>query len=135
MRKKKYYVYYQPNKKDLKDNYGDCTIRSLAKALDISWVEAFDKVVVCERKYQCLIPCMPLDITKKVYSELGFKYTGISNKKGSKRPTVESFTKEHKTGTYILRVSGHLVCVKDGKFYDTWDSGYKPLYGYFERIE
>ena len=28
------YKYYQPNKKDLKDKYGDCTIRALSKALN-----------------------------------------------------------------------------------------------------
>lgn len=30
------YVYYQPNDKDLKDKYGDCQVRALSKALDIS---------------------------------------------------------------------------------------------------
>ena len=41
----KVYQYYQPNKKDLKDEYGDCVIRALTKALDIKW--AFTK----EEKY------------------------------------------------------------------------------------
>ena len=64
-----------------------------------------------------------------------FLYHGISNKKGSKRPTVDSFTKEHKEGTYLLRVAHHCVAVVDGIYYDTWDSGDWCLYGYWERKE
>lgn len=34
------YRYYQPNKKDIKDNHGDCVIRALTMILDINhgWV-------------------------------------------------------------------------------------------------
>ena len=28
----KRYKYYQPNKKDIKDNYGDCVVRALTKS-------------------------------------------------------------------------------------------------------
>lgn len=65
----------------------------------------------------------------------GFKYVGISNKKGSKRPTVESFTKEHKNGIYFLNVANHAVASVDGVYYDTWDSGKCCLYGYLVKIE
>jgi len=31
--------------------------------------------------------------------------------------------------THILALSGHVVCVMDGDYYDTWDSGGEvPLY-------
>ena len=133
--KNNYYCYYQPNKLDVKDEYGDCTIRSLSKALDIDWKEAFNLIVPYELKYQCPFPCMTLTLYKKVFKEIGFNYCKISNKKGSTRPTVNSFTKTHKTGTYILSLAGHLVCVKDGKFYDTQDCGSKCLYGYYEMEE
>jgi len=32
MKKSKRWQYYQPNKKDLKDKYGDCVIRAFSKA-------------------------------------------------------------------------------------------------------
>ena len=56
----------------------------------------------------------------------------ITGKKGSTRPTVDGFAKEHPKGTYILNVAHHVVACVDGKYYDTWDSGYKSLYGYYE---
>lgn len=126
------YVYYQPNSKDLKDKYGDCTIRSLAKALNLTWIEAFDLTIPYCREYQ--IPNIfftSYEVERKVMDELGFDYTGVSNKKGTKRPTVASFAAEHTKGTYILNVANHEVACVDGKYYDTWDSGKCCLYGFY----
>lgn len=131
--KSKHFIYYQPNKKDLKDEVGDCQVRALSKALNLSWLEAFDITIPLCRELQTytlfgvelkrLIPAM---------EQLGFTYTGISNKKGTKRPTVESFAKDHPLGTFILSLANHVVAVVDGHFYDTWDCGDKSLYGYYE---
>jgi len=47
--------------------------------------------------------------------------------------TVSDFAKAHPNGTYILAMPSHVVCVKDGNWYDTWDSGMEvPIY-YFVR--
>lgn len=126
------YVYYQPNKKDLKDKYGDCTIRALTKALNISWLEAFDMTIpVCREEQLPNVFFAPIEVRKRVMKSLGFDYVGISNKKGAKRPTVDSFAKEHPLGRYICNVANHEVAVVDGKYYDTWDSGNCCLYGVF----
>ena len=125
------YKYYQPNKKDIKDKYGDCVVRALTKVMNKTWIEVFNELYT----YAVDIQCMPND--KQCYEtylkDNGFEYHGISNKKGSKRPTVESFTKEHKTGTFFLNVANHVVSVVDGTYYDTWDSGQCCLYGYYEK--
>ena len=43
--------------------------------------------------------------------------------------TVADFAREHPDGTYILALSGHAVCVKDGQLFDSWDSSSEtPLY-------
>lgn len=134
MGKAKLFEYYQPNDKDLKDKYGDCTIRALAKVFDCTWVEAFDLQVPLAREAQ--IPDIffaPASTRNELMARLGFKYTGITNKKGTKRPTVWQFAKDHPTGRYILNVANHEVACVDGKYYDTWDSGYKPLYGYYTK--
>lgn len=127
------YKYYQPNKMDLKDNYGDCVIRALTKVLDKEWLEVFNELLPTAIELQC----MPNSkyCYEKYLKDSGFVYTGISNKKGSKRPTVKSFTKEHNAGTYFLRVAHHVVAVVDGVYYDTWDSGDCSLYGYWTKGE
>lgn len=40
----KKYKYYQPNEKDLKDSYGDCTIRALTKTTGKTWLQIFDEL-------------------------------------------------------------------------------------------
>lgn len=125
----KYYAYYQPNKKDIKDEYGDCVIRAITKALNMDWLSVFDELVPISREMQA--PYNSKVCYESYLKEKGFKYVGISNKKGSKRPTVKSFAKEHPNGVYVLRVANHIVTVTEGKYYDTWDSGEKSLYGYW----
>lgn len=125
--------YYQPNKKDLKDKYGDCVIRALTKALNMEWLEVFDDMQPISRELQVPFNCKPC--YEKYLEDKGFVYHGISNAKGTKRPTVQSFAKDNKEGIYILRVAHHIVTVEDGYFYDTWDSGSKSLYGYWKKVE
>lgn len=131
MKTKTHYNYYQPNKKDIKDNYGDCVIRALTKVMEKEWLEVFEELISYARKLQC----MPNG--KACYEaylrDNGFEYHGISNKKGSKRPTVKQFAKEHK-GTYYLKVANHCVAVVDNIYFDTWDSGDCCLYGYWEKF-
>lgn len=129
------YKYYQPNRKDLKDKYGDCTIRALSKALGVTWIEAFEITLPYCRAYQCTnIFDMPRKLVNEVMQDLGFVYFGISNRSGSKRPTVASFAKAHKHGTYIANVANHEVAIVDGVYFDTWDCGRKSLYGYYEKV-
>lgn len=123
------FKYYQPNKKDIKDNYGDCVIRALTKVLNMDWQQVFDLLVPIAKEFQCM-PNTPIAY-EKLLTNSEFVYTGISNKKGTKRPTVESFAKSHKQGTYILRVAHHIVALVDGIYYDTWNCGSKSLYGYW----
>lgn len=126
----KYYEYYQPNKKDIKDKYGDCVIRALTKVMEKEWLEVFEELLPYARKLQC----MPNGKTcyEAYLKANGFEYHGISNKKGSKRPTVLQFAKEH-SGTYFLKVANHCVAVVDNTYFDTWNSGSCCLYGYWEK--
>lgn len=37
--------------------------------------------------------------------------------------TVRDFCRDHPHGMYILATGTHVVCVENGDYYDTWDSG------------
>ena len=123
------YKYYQPNKKDLKDTYGDCVIRALTKALNKSWLEVFDEIIPISRELQCPYGCKPAYET--YLKTKGYKWWGLKVEKGKRRLTTKSFCRLYNNGTYILRLSHHLVTVVDGDYYDTWDSGDKSVYGYW----
>lgn len=132
----KRYVYFQPNKKDLKDKTGDCQVRAFCKALNLTWVEAFDLTIpICRELQTYTIFDSNHEKTVEAMKQIGFEYHGVSNGKGSKRPTIDSFAKDHPKGTYIVKVAHHVVAVVDGQYFDTWDSGYKSLYGYYEKVK
>lgn len=125
--------YYQPNKKDLKDEIGDCSIRAFTKALEWEWLRVFDELVPYAREAQCMLNQKPC--CDKFLFDNGWRYVS----QGKIKCTVQEFAKEHRNGAYILYVRAgfgtHLVTVKDGYFYDTWDSGNKFLYGYWIKGE
>lgn len=108
-------------------------MRALTKVLNKTWLEVFDAINPISREMQC--PFNTKDCYEEFLKQNGFVYHGISNKKGSKRPTVDRFAKDHTNGIYYLNVANHCVAVVDGIYYDTWDSGYKSLYGYWEKKE
>lgn len=130
MARDKYFKYYQPNKKDIKDEYGDCVIRALTKAFNKEWIEAFNELIPYAIEHQC----MPNNKTcyEKYITENGGEWKSVKVEKGKKRSTVKTFTKAHSTGTYILRLAHHIVTVADGFYFDTWESGDKSVYGYWE---
>lgn len=131
---KRRFCYYQPNDKDIKDKVGDCQVRAFTKALNLTWLEAFDLTIpICRELQTYTIFDSDLRKTKEAMKKLGFIYTGISNKKGTIRPTVDEFAKNHPNGTYIVTVAHHVVAVVDGKYYDTWDSGGKCMYGFYTK--
>lgn len=47
--------------------------------------------------------------------------------------TVSDFSDDHKQGTYVLALNGHVVCVVDGDYYDTWNSGNEIVLYYWSR--
>lgn len=47
--------------------------------------------------------------------------------------TVAEFADAHPNGTYILALSGHVVCIQDGLLYDSWDSGNEIVLYFWKR--
>ena len=122
------YVKYNPNKKQKRA--GDCVIRALCKALDKTWLEVFDLLVIEARKQQRTIS--EKEVYEQVLFEHGFTYNKISNKKGSKRPRVFEKAKES-VAPIVMNVANHIVTAENGKYYDLWDSGIRCLYGYYTK--
>lgn len=46
--------------------------------------------------------------------------------------TVRDFCRDYKVGTFVLCTGDHAVCVKDGDYYDAWDSGNECPVFYFK---
>lgn len=128
---KDFFRYYQPNELDKKHETGDCVIRALSKVLNLSWVETYDALVPIGRE---LHENMDLKCAVRLLETNGFVAESIKVTKGSKRPTVESFAKEHPQGKYFLQVASHVVAVVDGFYYDTWNCGASCLYKFWKEV-
>ena len=49
--------------------------------------------------------------------------------------TVKEFCKQFHKGTYVIGTGSHAVCVKDGDYLDSWDSGSEiPTYFFRKRV-
>ena len=121
------FVYYQPNPNET----GDCVVRSICKATDHGWFFVFDHLVALAREMQD-IPTEPACFGKYLERN-GFKYRACTVRKGGRRQSVSAFCSRHKKGVYVLKCLCHVVCVVDGNYYDSWDSGSKLVYGYWKR--
>ncbi len=118
---------HNPNPKG--KHVGDCTVRAITCATGESWEQAYTGI--------CLQGFLMCDMP----SNNGV-WGAFLRKKGFKRRmlpdncpdcyTVEDFCKDHPQGTFVVAVSGHVLCVKDGDAYDSWNSlSENPIY-YFE---
>lgn len=124
--------YYNPNPQKRED-VGDCVVRALCKATEQDWDTVFKGL--CEIAFEQKAMPNSDTVWKEYISQRGFEYRKLTIKKGDKRPTPQTFSAKNREGTYILVVAGHLVCSKDGYYYDFWDCGSKAMYGYWEKVE
>lgn len=124
------FIYYQPNP-DKKKDAGDCVVRAICKATNVSWDKVY--MALCNIGYKLKVMPNSDEAWKDLLIKNGFVYHKIRAVKGSKRGTVSEFAQNHPEGTYILSIANHLVSVVDGKYYDTWDCGAKSLYGWWEK--
>lgn len=118
------YKFYNPNPRG--SNVGDCTVRAISKAMDQDWQTTYAGLSVAG----FMLSDMPSanHVWGSYLRKNGFKKYIVEDR-GVDWYTVEDFCADHPTGTYILALPGHVVCVVDGIYYDSWDSGAEvPLY-------
>jgi hypothetical protein len=123
----KNFQYTQPNKYNLKDDDTDCVVRAYAISKNVSWETAFRHLSDASIKQHVMFTSNRG--IKEIFPTLGFVYMKVSNKKGSKRPTVKEFSLKNPKGTFVLSTAHHMVACVDGHYKDTWDCGEKHLYG------
>lgn len=111
------YRYYNPNPAGR--SVGDCSIRAIAKALGISWEEAYEEVTTAGYR----MADMPSSdsVWGAVLRANGFYRQGLPNTCPDCY-TAEKFCRDNPVGVYVLGFGGHVATVKNGVLYDSWDS-------------
>lgn len=120
--------FYNPN--PMAKRVGDCTVRAISKATGQPWEKTY--MDLCLQGY-CMGDMPTANSVWGAYlKSKGFKQNAMPDT-CPECYTVEDFCREHTDGTYILAISGHVVCVEGGAYYDSWDSGDEiPVY-YWKR--
>lgn len=115
---------YNPN--PIAARVGDCTIRAISKATGQSWEETYLNL--------CIYGLMKCDLPSANHvwgaylKDKGFERSLVDDC-GRDCYTVADFAEDHPEGTYILAISGHVVAVHNGDYYDSWNSGSEiPIY-------
>ena len=111
------FVYANPNPR--RERVGDCTVRAISLATEKPWREIY----VALSAYGYMLCDMPSSnaVWGQYLNDLGYDRDIAS--RTCPMCTVAEFAERNNKGVYILGTGTHVVCVKDGNYYDAWDSG------------
>lgn len=111
------WIQYNPN--PVARNVGDCAVRAVAKALDVSWESAYAMIAA----NGFAMGDMPSSdsVWGAVLRQHGFFRKAIPNTCPNCY-TAEDFCEDNPSGIFVLAFGGHVATVVDGCLYDSWDS-------------
>lgn len=111
------YIEYNPNPAGRR--VGDCSVRAVAKALDVGWEKAY-ALMAANGYSMCDMPSSD-SVWGSVLRQHGFYRDAVPNTCPDCY-TAQDFTSDHPKGVYVLGFGGHVATVVDGNIYDSWDS-------------
>lgn len=127
------WVAYDPNPVG-NGGTGDCVIRALTKALGKTWYEVYWDL--CNLGADMGNWGNGNEVWRGYLRDLGWWQRSIPNTCQSCY-TVADFCRDNPHGTFILATGAnggnHAVAVKDGKYFDSWNSGREVPVFYFSR--
>jgi len=123
------WIRYNPNPAGR--NVGDCSVRAVAKALNISWEDAYAKIA--SNGYAMGDMPSSDSVWGSVLRQNGFYREAIPNECPDCY-TAKDFCKDNPYGIYVLGFGGHVATVVDGDLYDSWNSENEiPVYVWYRK--
>lgn len=119
-------MFVQYNENPSNNRVGDCVIRALSRALKQDWEKTYLDIAL--QGY--IMRDMPSanSVWGAYLRERGFRRHIIPDTCPDCY-SITAFCIDNPKGTYILATGSHVICVEDGNYYDTWDSGDEtPVY-------
>lgn len=125
-------AYQEQNLNPEQKRVGDCTVRAIAAAMGQGWEKTYTDLALegfCRHDMPSANAVWGNYLRKNGWK----RHTMPDN--CPEGYTIREFCKDHENGVYILALANHVVCVKDGNWIDTWNSGDEaPLY-YWQKGE
>lgn len=122
------WVYFNPN--PMARRLGDCAVRALSAALDVSWEDAF--TMLSDAAFAMADMPSSDAVLGAVLRKNGFYRKAIPDY-CQDCYTAEDFCLDHPHGVFVLAFGGHVATVIDGAVLDTWDSSREIPQYYFYR--
>lgn len=106
------YVYYNINPRGIKEE--DCVTRAISFATGLDYNVVAEKLTLIAKLMNCdrLCVCCYRHLLDDI-----FKFRRVN----CDSMTVNCFANKHPYGTYLVRMNGHISCIKNGKVYDIFD--------------
>ena len=122
------YQYYNPN--PLGKLTGDCVIRAVSRATKQDWDRTFIELAL----QSFMMKDMPSSnaVWGAYLQNKGFRQYPI-NDICDECDTVIDFVNNNPYGEFILATGTHVIFVKDGTYYDSWDSGHELVTTYWRK--
>jgi len=111
------------------DGVGDCSVRAISKALDISWEDAYVRLAL-NGYLMGDVPSSDI-VWGSVLRQNGFSRSVVPNT-CPECYTVAEFCEDHPEGIYVIKSPGHVATVVDGDLYDSWDSSNQTVIYYWK---
>jgi len=125
------FVEYNPNPSGRRVE--DCSVRAIAKALDTDWETAF--ALIAKNAFAMNDMMHSNSVWGSVLRMNNFYRKSLPDSCPDCY-TVADFAKDHPKGTYVLGCNNHVVTVKNGRIFDTWDSsGLTPSFYWYRKDE
>lgn len=111
---------------------GDCAVRALCKATGLCWTGVF--AGLCLKALELHDMPSANQVWGAYLRSQGFRRYILPDTCPDCY-TVQDFCADHPEGLYVLAMNGHVVCVEDGDWYDSWDSGAEsPVYYWAKEV-
>lgn len=103
---------------------GDCAVRAVSVALDISWETAY--AMLCMNGFAMGDMPSSNSVWSAVLRQNGFYRFNLSDTCPDCY-TFADFTNDNPEGTFVLGTGTHVATVIDGNLMDAWDSSREPV--------
>lgn len=112
------WIYANPN--PCRQEEPDCVVRAISIAMDKPWRKVHWELCVMSNKL-CTMPSVNW-LWELYLKENGFERF-LLPESCPNCTDIRAFCKQYKRGTYVIGTGNHAVCVRDGNYIDSWDSG------------
>lgn len=99
---------------------GDCSVRAVSKALNISWDDAHDLLADMSKQMGTIMN--DNDVISAVLRMNGFYKENLPCTDRDCY-TIKEFANDNPYGVYVVGTGSHVVTIINGNFYDSWNSG------------